>query len=156
MPWETQDMRDTLDVREPCDDMLEIGDSGAGDVAIVACALLSGVRIMMFVYRSITITNPEYLRFFDVSSTWHGTALSREPTSVHYMFARYHWLINTNSLLLDITKKKSAAREIYVRNEFLSAFFSLYLQVCLSCNAQKSITWSSNVRNSIDRGSESH
>lgn len=83
-------MRDTLDVREPCDDMLEIGDSGAGDVAIVACALLSGVRIMMFVYRSITITNPEYLRFFDVSSTWHGTALSQEPTSVHYMFARYH------------------------------------------------------------------
>lgn len=47
-------MRDTLDAREPCDDMLEIGDSGAGDVAIVACALLSGVRIMVSVYRSIT------------------------------------------------------------------------------------------------------
>lgn len=40
-------MRDTLDAREPWEDMLEMGDSGAGDVAIVACALLSGVRIMV-------------------------------------------------------------------------------------------------------------
>ena len=40
-------MRDTLDARE---DMLEMGDSGAGDVAIVACALLSGVRIMVLSY----------------------------------------------------------------------------------------------------------
>lgn len=41
-------MRDTLDAREPWEDMLEMGDSGAGDVAIVACALLSGVRIMVY------------------------------------------------------------------------------------------------------------
>lgn len=39
-------MRDTLEARDPCEDMLEIGDSGAGDVAAVACALLSGVRII--------------------------------------------------------------------------------------------------------------
>lgn len=45
-------MRDTLDAREPWEDMLEMGDSGAGDVAIVACALLSGVRIMVLSYIS--------------------------------------------------------------------------------------------------------
>ncbi|CAK9799455.1 hypothetical protein ANTQUA_LOCUS2093 [Anthophora quadrimaculata] len=39
-------MRDTLDARKPCDDMLEIGDSGAGEIVIVVCALLSGVSIM--------------------------------------------------------------------------------------------------------------
>lgn len=40
-------MRDTLDAREPWDEMLEIGDSGAGDVAVAACALLSGVSIIL-------------------------------------------------------------------------------------------------------------
>lgn len=83
MLCETQDMRDTPNAREPCDAMLEIGDSGAGDVAaVVACALLSGVRIMFNVVQWVR-RNPEYSRIFDLPYTWHGTALSWGPTSVH-------------------------------------------------------------------------
>lgn len=78
-------MRDTLDARDPWD-TFEIGDSGAGDVAIVAaCALLSGVRIMFNQERNPRDgenTEIQFSRFFDVSSTWHGTALSRGSTSV--------------------------------------------------------------------------